>query len=257
MWSWTVLGVVLWWPLAVAVPDDPRQDPYLRSPVVAELMESATFQLSFDAETLVPDMAAGAAKPQVFGRPRYAAGVHGRALVAGDGSGGAIYERARNAPLSTRGAVALWVKPVSWTRRNGGNTVFLMTTNATFYLQRQGPAHNAEGQVTRHEGVQFLLLAKSTDHLSLMDGTAGWPARWRLIVANWSWPTMSWSIDGGPFASATAKAPPAASDFGNLIVGAGDGEATLLDELTIFRRPLTQDEAKALYATFMPAEKAP
>ncbi|MEA3401756.1 MAG: LamG-like jellyroll fold domain-containing protein [Armatimonadota bacterium] len=231
-----------------------REGPWDAVAELRELMDWVTFRLTFDGGTMLPEMAAGEWEPQVTGTPRFELGLVDQALLAGSGSGRAYYPRGPNAPMGTRGAVSMWIRPVKWTRVNGGNTTFLMTTNSSFYLQRQGPAHNEEGRVTRHEGLQYLIRGERTGNKTLMVGTAGWPdGQWRLIVANWSWPTMSLSIDGGEFRSVAVKAAPDESYFGRLSVGATGGETTLIDELTIYRRPLTLDEARLLYESFRPA----
>ncbi len=235
------------------LPTDPRADPYFADPRLRELMDWVTFQLTFDAGGLVPDMAAGETTFSLHGEARFEPGVKGQALVAGADSGRAIYPRELNATLDTRGAVSLWVCPMGWTHQNGPNTTLLMTTNSSFYLQRQGPMHNEAGVVTRQEGFQFLMLSEVTGNKCLMVGTQDWPlGKWRLIVANWSWPTMSLSIDGGEFRSLSVKQSPTAGDFGGLAVGASGGEETLIDELTIYRRPLTLEEARVLYEAFAP-----
>jgi len=232
---------------AVGAPDDPRQSPYFAVPELRQLMEWATLQLTFDAGSLVPDMATGESQPATNGTPQFEPGLRGQALVAGDGSGVAIYPRVGNATFDTQGAVALWICPVGWTHTQGGNTTLVMTSNASFYVQRQGPW--IEGPVLkRHEGLQFLLFSKTVGNGCLMFGTKGFPnGQWRLLVANWSWPTMSYSLDGGEFQSATVKDRPPAEEFGGIVVGARGGEKTLLDEVTFLRRPLTLAEAKAMY----------
>ena len=229
--------------------DDPRQDPYFANPALRDLMDWACFRLSFEAESFVPDMAAGDYKFSVTGTPRFAPGVKGQALVAGgpEGSGAAVFPRGGNAPFETRGAVALWFCDAGWTHTQGGNTTLLMTSNATFYLQRQGPW--IEGaELKRAEGLQYLVFGPATGSQCLMYGTNGFkPGEWHLLVANWSWPTMTCSLDGGEFQSTTTKAPPAPDQFGALCLGATGGEKTLMDELIIFRRPLSLAEVKALY----------
>jgi len=240
--------------LAADAPPDPRLDPYFANPQVRQLMEWATFQLTFDGGTLSPDLAAGDATFSVVKTPRFATGVKGQALIAGGatGSGAGNYPRPGNAPLETQGAVALWLCPVNWTHVQGDNTTLFMTGNSSFYLQRQGPW--IEGPVLkRAEGLQYLMLSKTTGNQCLMVGTNDWPnGKWRFVVANWSWPTMSLSLDGGEFMSATVKANPTTADFGGLFVGATGGEETLLDEVTIFRRPLTLAEVRVLYEAFKP-----
>jgi hypothetical protein len=246
-------------PLA-AEGQDPWQNVYATDPVLRDLMDWVTLQCSFDHGSLVPDMAVGDYGVQVAEQPQFEPGVLGLGLVAGAGSQHGIIARGPNAPLATRGALSLWVKPLEWTRENGGNTVFLMTTNASFYLQRQGPAHREDGSLKRHEGVQFLLFSKSAGNGVLQLGTTKWAAdQWRLVCANWNWPLMSISLDGGPFQSVSVKGSPPNSEFGGLIVGARGGERTVLDELTIYRRPLTEAEARAVYDALKPptVEEAP
>ena len=240
-------------PLSLAsAQDDPRQSPYFAVPELRQLMEWATLQVTFDAGSFVPDMAAGEYKPTVTGTPRFEPGLRGQALVAGDGSGAGIYPRAGNATFDTQGAVALWICPVAWTHVLGGNTIFTVTTNSTFYMQRQGPWYEG-ASLKRQEGVQFLLFNKTVGNGSLMYGTRDWPlGQWRLLVANWSWPTMSFSLDGGEFQSGTIKGKPRAEDFGNILIGANGGEKTLVDEVTFFRRPLSTAEARALYEALRP-----
>ena len=76
------------------LPDSPYLAPPFRT-----LMEAVTFHVSFDADSLMPDMAEGPKyAPRVFGayrvkgsRPQFADGLVGRALVLG--TGGASYPR--------------------------------------------------------------------------------------------------------------------------------------------------------------------
>ena len=253
----------LLWPLCVVLllgtltsfafaQDDPRQNPYFAVPELRQLMEWATFQLTFDAGSMVPDLASGDSKPGISGTPKFEPGLRGQALVAGPGSGTCVYARDGNATFTTQGALAVWLCPVSWTHVLGDNTTMVMTTNASFYVQRQGPWF--EGPVLkRNEGLQYLIFSKSAGNQCLMYGTNDWPmSKWRLLVVNWSWPTIACSLDGGDFASATLKGKPAPEEFGGILIGAGGGEKTLLDEITFFRRPLSLVEVKALYEALRP-----
>lgn len=234
---------------------DPRADPYFAKPDLRALMDWVSFRLTFDGDSLTPDMAAGEFGFAPSGTPQFTDGVKGRALLAGDGSGLGTYSRPRNATLDTRGAISLWVCPVEWTHQNGGNTVLLMTANSSFYLQRQGPMHNEDGLVTRQEGLQFLMLSPVTGSNCLMLDTENWPmGKWRLLVANWSWPVMQLSVDGGQFQSLTVKQSPTEAQFGGLVVGASDGEKTLLDEVTFYRRPLSLQEVRSVYEAMRPKE---
>ncbi len=246
--------------LALTAAADPMvdvvEDRYAADPVLEQLMDWVTFQLSFDGESMTPDMAVGEWEPQLNGTPQFRPGVQGSALLAGSDSARAYYPRGPNATLGTRGAVSLWVCPVQWTRINGGNTTFVMTGNSTFYVQRQGPAHNEEGRATRHENLQYLVRGDLTGNVGLGMGTSKWlDGEWRLVVANWSWPVISWSIDGGELQSTTVKQSPDESYFGRLAVGATGGEPTLIDEITFYQRPLTLREIRLMYETFRPGSE--
>ena len=100
------------------------------------------------------------------------------------------------------------------------------------------------------------MLSPVTGNKCLMRGTEKWPpGKWRLVVANWNWPSMSLSVDGGEFSPLTVRQSPTADLFGSIVVGASGGEKTLLDELTIYRRPLSLQEAKRLYEALKPSDE--
>lgn len=241
---------------AAPVPEstDPRADPYFARPELRALMDWVTFQVTFDGASLSPDMAAGEYKFTPRGTPQFQPSFKGLALQAGGETGAAIYYRARNFPLETRGALSVWLCPLAWTRDNGPNTEYVMTANSTFYLERQGPLHNAEGVVTRHEGLLYLMRGTSAGNQTLHADTVSWPqGQWRLIVLNWDWPVLGISVNGGDFSTATTTGKPRPEQFGDFVVGSRGGEVTLMDELMIYRRPLTVAEAQALYQAFAPA----
>ena len=237
---------------------DPRADPYFAVPPLRALLDWVTLRFTFDADQMLPDMAVGSSEVAVRGTPQFADGVSGRALVVGGESGAGTIARALNVPLESRGAVSLWLCPVAWTHTNGPNTEFVMTNNASVYVERQGPMHNEEGVVTRQESLLYLMLSPVTGNNCLAFGTEDWPlGQWRLLVANWSWPAMSFSLDGGEFQSVTVRESPSAEMFGDLVIGSSGGEKTLMDELTVYRRPLTREEARTLFETFRPQAAAP
>lgn len=253
---WLLAGI--WAPLSAAALE-PSADrsveikgwPYLR-PEFRRLMDAVTLHVSFDRETLAPDMAEGEksapamiAGPPGPGQPQFADGVVGRALVLG--SGAAIYPRFGNVLLEKRGALALWVRPENWQRPRDGNCVFAMTTNSTFYLQRQGPDVDDEGRIRRHEAIQYLVFLSDRVRAGLYDDPPWQNGRWYLLVANWSWPTLELSVDGAPFKVTSLAAVPSQSVFGDLVLGnRSDSLRGLLDEVMAFRRPLTAEETKLL-----------
>jgi hypothetical protein len=217
-------------------------------------MDAVTFRVTFDQGSMNPDMAEGPKyAPSVYGsqgerhrEPQFAPGLLGQALVLG--TGGAVYPREGNVLLEKRGAIAMWVKPEGWQRPNDGNCVFAMTSNATFYLQRQGPLVDDDGRVRRHEAVMYLARPPEVRSATLTAPSAWENGRWYLLVANWSWPTMELSIDGQPFDVGSLSGMPAEATFGGLVIGDRSGERRgLLDELIAFRRPLTLEEVQLLY----------
>ena len=229
------------------------ESPYLR-PQFQRLMDAVTWHVSFDQDSLVPDLAEGdeyrptlapSASPE-FPGPQFADGLLGRALVLGSGS--AAYPRAGNVTLEQRGAVAMWIQPQNWQRPRDGNCVFLMTGNSTFYLERQGPDVDDEGRVRRQEGILYLAIVPGL-RSSTIDGGGDWKnGQWYLLVANWSWPTMELSVNGGPFAVRSLSQSPPDGVFGNLVLGDRGGAARgLLDEVFAFRRPLTLEEVQLLW----------
>lgn len=238
-----------------------RSDWPYSKPGLRRLMEAATFHVSFDGGSMTPDMAEGEKyEPSIHKSqdasskgPQFAEGLIGRALVLGSGS--AVYPRAGNVLLERRGAIAVWIRPESWQRPKDGNCVFAMTSNATFYLQRQGPDQDEEGRVRRHEMVQYLALVPGERSGVLGGGSAWENGRWYLLVANWSWPAFELSVNGQPFAVKSLSGPPAEGVFGGLVLGdRGGSPRGLLDEFMAFRRPLTLDEAKLLYGLHAPSD---
>ena len=217
-------------------------------------MEAVTFHASFDANSMLPDMAEGPAyAPTLFGSwdnriraPQFADGLFGRALVLG--TGGAMYPRPGNVLLEKRGAAAVWVRPEHWLRPRDDNCVLAMTSNSTFYLERQGPDQDKDGRVLRQEGVLYLVLLPGKTSATLNGGSDWANGRWYLLVANWSWPTIELSVNGGPFQIGSLSATPAEGIFGGLVLGDRSGRPHgLLDEFMAFRRPLTREEAQLLY----------
>jgi len=264
----TLVACLLWaaprgWGGTAESPARPLPDsPYLR-PELAALMDAVTFHISFDERSMVPEMAAGETgwTPRVFGpygndkgRPEYAPGLVGEALVLGTGA--AIVPPAGNIDLDHQGAIALWVKPLEWKRPNGSNCVFVRDNRATFYLQRQGPMVGKDGKVLRHEHMQFLAKARKADkRFTTLTGGVWENNSWYFVVASWSWPNMTLSINGGPLRTKALRGTLEDNRFGTILVGARGGDRGLLDEVLFFKRPLTLGETRLLYKTLRPGDE--
>jgi hypothetical protein len=243
-----LLALGLCGPAVAERPDWPYLDPRFQ-----RLMEAVTFHAGFDAG-IAPEMAEGPAwGTKVFApqqppeaKPQFAEGLVGKALVLGSGS--AVYPRAGNVLLERRGALALWIKPEGWLRPRDGNCVFAMTTNSTFYLERQGPDRDDDGRVRRQEGILYIAGVPGVRSATLNGGPDWENGQWYLLVANWSWPTMELSVSGGPFQVQSLAEAPGEKTFGDLVLGDRSGHPRgLLDEVFAFRRPLTLDEVQLLW----------
>lgn len=233
--------------------------PYLR-PELTTLMDAVTLHMSFDDSSMTPDMAAATSgwEPQVSGpykdgkaRPEYAPGLIGPALVLGTGV--AVLPASGNLDLAHQGAIALWVKPLEWKRPNGSNCTFVMSSRATFYLQRQGPAADKDGKVLRHEHMQFLAkTCKDDKRFTGLTGGVWENDKWYFVAASWSWPKMTLSVNGSPLSTKALKGTPQDDVFGNILIGARGGDRALLDEVLFFRRPLSLDETRSLHDALRP-----
>ena len=234
-------------------PEVMKSLPYA-APAFQRLMNAVTMHVSFDADSMQADMAEGPDyAPSVFvsrkkewPKPQFDDGLVGRSLKLG--TGGALYPRTGNVLLEKRGAVAVWIQPQNWQRPRDGNCVFTMTSNASFYLERQGPDIDDDGRVRRHEGILYIAKVRESRSVTLNGGSDWQNDRWYLLVANWSWPTMELSVNGQPFKVRSLSKTPTAETFGNLVLGDRSGELRgLLDEFFAFRRPLALDEVQLLW----------
>jgi len=235
-----------------------RADPY-RQPGVRELMSAVTFYLSFD-EGLMPDLAAGDKyTPKVHGnyarthkRPALAPGLLGRALVLGTGS--AMYPAQGNAALARRGAMAFWIRPEQWKRDKDGNCVFIYA-GRHFVVERQGPLPGPDGRPRRRACILCIGSGKGQKRATSIAASDLKSGVWHFFVVNWSWPRLELSIDAAaPMAKATAGPPPS-NAFPWFSVGSRGGSRALMDELLIFRRPLTPAEIQSLYESLRPLPK--
>lgn len=216
-------------------------------PPLGALWNAVTFYHSFDRESLEPDMAVGDWRPVLRGKPQRAPGLRGKALLAGTGS--VQFKDPSNWTLSTRGALAFWVAPVSWNHEHADNTNFVLSATAAFYVERQGPVRKPDGQWQRLEALLVGLQRGPKGGQGA--GCRHWqPGEWHLIAVNWSWPQLALSLDGGPFHAVELPRKPEPNLFGGLILGSNGGDETLLDEFFCFNRPLTETETRGLYDEF-------
>jgi len=230
-----------------------------RQPGVRELMSAVTFYLTFD-EGLTPDLAAGDKyAPKTHGnyarthkRPVLADGLLGKALVLGTGS--AVYPTLGNASLDSRGAMAFWIKPEEWKREQDGNCVFVHA-GRHFIVERQGPMPGPDGRPRRRASILCIGSGEGQKRSTSIMASDLDNGAWYFLVVNWSWPRLELSLDAAaPKAKATAGQPPA-NAFPAFSVGSRGGSRALMDELLIFKRPLTPAEIRTLYGCLRPVRR--
>ena len=75
--------------------------------------------------------------------------------------------------------------------------------------------------------------------------------QWHLLVFNWSWPTLSLSVDGEAFTDRSLPhIPNEALNETAFHLGSRRGAApSLMDEVMVFDRPLDGTEVKLIYDT--------
>jgi hypothetical protein len=125
------------------------------------------------------------------------------------------------------------------------------TDRSAFIVERD--TRNASSEREKLIVGFFDLQGGEKHFLSLQTGPRWRNGTWHLVVVTWDRTGFAVSVDGGPF---TRKAVPSGripAAFGALsaeatwLVGDTNRESTLLDELAVYSRPLSDEEARRLY----------
>lgn len=229
------------------------------------------FHLSFDDATLEADLAAGEHEPlAVEGEPRFEDGAFGKALILGGDDGVEIeYATPDNIDLSSPGAMSFWIAPRQWHQRDEvDQRPYLRMFNLRaagrghFFIQRQGFRYVTRDDGTlsrRHDRFQvgFYNLSDWDNVIHSSGVSRDWQARdWRLVVINWDRAGYAVSYNGEspsrrefPRSLDPDDFAPDSPPSDRFTLGHGSREeTTLVDELTIYRRPLEPSEIAALYA---------
>lgn len=242
------------------------------NPAVEAFNDSIVFYLSFDEEILDADLAAGIAAPAgVQGTATFAPGVYGQALVMGGKNGPVIdYLTAGNIDFSAAGALSFWMAPLEWIQRadadRRGTLRFLSMQGVRrggFFIQRQGFSYTTreDGSMSRRHDRFHVGLYNLPDWDNVMHSShfsERWqPLDWKLIVVNWDRSGYAVSIDGTTPERREFSRFMDEGDFppnqlsgrsSTFTLGYQDAhEFTLLDEFTVYRRPLTEAEIQKLY----------
>ncbi|MCC6578900.1 MAG: hypothetical protein IT440_00530 [Phycisphaeraceae bacterium] len=222
------------------------------------------FHLSFDDQTLQPEMAAGPkgligvwpayGAQAVSGKTpgEYGPGIVGQALRTESCAG--VYAMQGNITIRSSGSLAFWVKPLDWKNVNDNDTVFFscQPPAGCMGVERQSAKVDEAGKVLSNEA----MLGWIRKDVNMLNATVAlYPAMknqtWHLIVFNWAWPTFSMSIDGSPFVTVSLAGVPneILVALNSFAIGSRGGAPTLIDEVMIFRRPLEAAETRLLYDT--------
>lgn len=268
------LCLVIFAPLSVILVVE-AASPGSSTTMVESLRDEVTFYLSFDQKRLVADLAAGDAEPaEIHGTPKFADGVHGHALVlGGENAVRAEFLPSGNIDFSVPGALSFWLAPLKWRqpgeveeRQTLGFLGLRGSSGGAFFIQRHG-FKNEGGRPIRNDAFQIgvynlpdwenVIYSRAADR-NRPHFTEQWePLDWRLIVVNWDSNGYSVSIDADHAERRDYPRAISEIDFPNDLVGKRRGsfrlggspslETTLIDEVTVYRRPLEGNEIQALY----------
>ena len=244
-----VLSALVVW-AAGSGPTDPDYPAGVRLPVAND---DITFHASFDYGDALPDRAVNPNGVRIKGKPQFAPGVRGQALVMGPKGVGVGYPLAGNLDLGRPGAITIWVRPVDWQYGSDEPIVRFWSTSYSgagyIGLQRQGRIVK-NGLLRRQAALHcFIHYFKGVGNATFgVGGHRLANGRWHLLVLQWRGRQFEGWLDEGPPRAIELRRPLRTEEpTGPLEVGGGSGWTTLLDELTIYRRPLSASEIAEIY----------
>lgn len=215
-------------------------------PVLGRFNSSVTFHAGFDQLPADADLSAGDGKANVPAAPHELRdGLLGKALLCGRTS--VSYAAQWNVDLSRPGALAVWLSPQDWKRQGEPPYLFFLILHGSgrsLMLARMGGTANQE--------FLYAQAAVGKDAASVLSGhTRDWQSGgWHLLVLNWRAEAVEFSVDGGELHRGVAPwLAGARGEPGGLIVGneGTPGQQYLVDELTVFDRPLSAEEVRWLF----------
>lgn len=225
--------------------------PVPQHPVISQFNENITFYAAFDGQPIA-DMSAGRGAPTGNKQDlSWAAGKRKQALQAKNNA--ILYEAADNVDFENSGSLAVWVALGERLDRDAPVQLGFVTIRhrgSGLALARQGGIKNGEALMVI---VGSNINKADSRALAFNDNSRHWQENeWHLLVANWGKDYVELSVDGSVFNRSTVTHPLYAhtADDGTMSI-AGNGTSTSpyrLDELFIFSRPLSNEEAAMIYA---------
>ncbi len=192
---------------------------------------------------------------------QYRDGIRGKALLAGDGEPFVEYEASGNM-TTPEGSIEMWVKPLNWDLPCWGFHIFFRAESASVGEIMQLYKYGAfDGDF-----VFFASDGKSNNACSVAPGKRYQAKPWRHFVAAWNRENLKFYVDGVRAKETPLKSPVPANmvkfflgddPWADAAKGAeqpewaatatGRNAQTLIDEVYIYNRALTDKEAEWAY----------
>jgi hypothetical protein len=192
------------------------------------------------------------------------AGMRGRALRSGGPEGSRVALAAeRRLDLTRPGAFELWVSPESWRAGVGRDYVQFLSVNAPagafFTVERD----RAVGEPDEDRLlVGYWGIRQRAEFSLALPLTRGWkPGSWHSLAVSWDATGFAVSIDGGAWVSRAVPVPLAREGFASpqalLVIGSAGPEATRIDSIRVFSRPIHRESGSSPAAPARDGGRAP
>ncbi|MFH0797237.1 MAG: LamG-like jellyroll fold domain-containing protein [Candidatus Omnitrophota bacterium] len=223
--------------------------------------EDLIFSLGFGDSTFEADMAIG--NPKLIaskGILNLVEGLHGKGLLIGSGGSQLTYDLKENFDIR-QGTISCWVKPLKWSKNPEElpklHLKFWMTSASEkgyLGIEKIGTASGATAPILLAWVSHFQCLQKIPGKgMGIQANTAKWnEGEWHHVVLNINRTDFELYLDGktaGKISLPPGSISPEELLDRQFIVGTPDGEVSdqaVLDEIKIYKRPLTAEEVSKL-----------
>jgi hypothetical protein len=216
------------------------------------IMQTARSYWNFDRKNLKPALG-NEVRMELQGDPCFAPAGSGYALDAVKGR--QVSFELDSGALSQPGAIAFWVSPRAWTWGSTRENQYLLKIGwggRKIFAMRQGMVHREGEAPSRLEGF-FLYLgqfpglpANFATPVATGDQVTWSPESWHLLVLSWDGASFTLCIDATSASSVSLPEMPTGNERPRITLG-DCVENTLIDDLVLFNRDLSRDEAAALF----------
>ncbi|HIE27730.1 TPA: LamG domain-containing protein [Candidatus Poribacteria bacterium] len=216
-------------------------------PLYALNSNDVLFYASFDG-TLDATLSQGNPQAKPVGKFKYAKGILGRAVYIGQRNHEILYESEGNL-RPEQGSISVWVQAISWSQEDKQRHIFWHARGNAHYLLGKSVSSNTYFTVRKGHGKSITVPASW--RLTKIKQLRFEPGRWRHLCATWGRDGISLYVDGKLCGQRTEDIV-LGSQFQQYfavgeMIARSDTPDTLIDELIIFRRPITSKEVRYLY----------